>query len=328
MKIFVTGGTGFVGSHVVDALLAEGHDVVCLVRSPEKAARVFPEQGPILVEGTLANERAITQGIAGADVVYHIAGLTTARSRDELFGVNAGATQRVVALAEQHAADLQRFIYVSSLAAAGPTRPGHPLDETHPPAPISDYGRSKLEGEHAVQASPLPWTVVRPPPVYGPRDREFLKVAKMVRSPVVPLMGRRDQEFSFIYVADLTAALLHARHENGRDKTYFASHPETVTGESLIHDIARAVLGPERAPPRLLPIPRFVTRGTLGAIGTAAKWLGRATVLNRDKANEFLAEAWTCSAKALRQDTGWEATTTSADGWERAVAWYREQGWL
>ena len=328
MKVVVTGGTGFVGSHLVDALLAQDHDVVCLVRSPAKAARVFPNRAPRLVRGDLTDDETVVKAVDGADVVYHVAGLIAAKNRNELFATNVEATRRLITHVERRAPRLRRFIYVSSLAAAGPSKRAQPIDEGHTAAPVSAYGESKLGGEQTVRSSGLPWTVIRPPAVYGPRDREFVRLIKLARAPVFPLMGSPDQEFSFIYASDLAAALVHAQQDVALAKTYFASHGETVTGASLIRDIAVAVLGPDRRPPRLLPIPPWITRLTLTSTGAVARLLGKTTVLNRDKANEFLAEAWTCSAAALRAETGWRATTPMAEGWKEAVAWYRQHGWL
>ncbi len=328
MKVVVTGGTGFVGSHLVDALLAQDHDVVCLVRSPAKAERVFPNRAPRLVRGDLTDDEAIIKAIDGADIVYHVAGLIAAKNPRELFATNVEATRRLVTHVERRAPRLQRFIHVSSLAAAGPTKRAQPIDERHAPAPVSAYGQSKLGGEQVVRSSELPWTIIRPPAVYGPRDPEFLRLIKLARAPVFPLVGSPDQEFSFIYVRDLATALVHAQQEVALANTYFASHDETVTGASLIRDIAHAVLGPDRRPPRLLPIPPWITRMTLTSTGAMARLFGKATVLNSDKANELLAEAWTCSAAALRADTGWQATTPMAEGWKETVAWYRQHGWL
>jgi nucleoside-diphosphate-sugar epimerase len=141
-------------------------------------------------------------------------------------------------------------------------------------------------------------------------------------------MGRPDQELSFVYVDDLTAALLLATDDAALERTYFASHSETVTGHRLLRVMALAVRGPNSRPPWLVPVPALVTRLALASTGAAARVFGHATVLNRDKANEFLAEAWTCSADALSRDTGWEAETASAEGWKKTVAWYRQHGWL
>ncbi len=328
MRVFVTGGTGFVGSHLVDALLQQDYEVFCLVRSEAKAARIFPERRPQLIVGALADGDAIAEGVRDADYVYHVAGLTAGKNRHELFDVNAEATRRVLSHVKRAAAGLRRFVYVSSLAAAGPSRLGTPLDQSHLPSPVSAYGESKLAGEEIVRASGVPWTIVRPPAVYGPRDAEFLRLVKLARWPMLPLMGDPHQEFSFIYVTDLASALIHALHDAAEDRTYFASHVETVTSENLIGHISRAVRGPGRARPMLVRIPGVVTRLVLASTAAAARLFGQATVLNADKANEFLAEAWTCSPEMLTRDTGWEATVPSTQGWETTVSWYRQHGWL
>lgn len=332
MKVFVTGGTGFVGSHLVEALLDRGDHVVCLVRDPAKAARLFAGRRPATVVGTLQDERALREGLRGADVVYHLAGLTAARSRAEYFQVNAEATGRLVRLAAHEAPALTRFVYVSSLAAAGPARKGRVRTEPEPPRPVSNYGRSKRAGEEAVLASDLPWTIVRPPMVYGPRDTELARVFTIARWGIVPVFGDPGQELSLIHARDLASALLAATAPSTLGKAYFAAHPAVVTSAGLVEAIARAV---QRAMghatqrrPRVIALPGWLTRAALAMTGAAARVAGRATVLSPDKGREFLAEAWTCSPAALTQDAGWRATIALDAGLDETARWYRAQGML
>ncbi|HSD30556.1 MAG TPA: NAD(P)-dependent oxidoreductase, partial [Gemmatimonadales bacterium] len=164
MRAFVTGATGFVGAHLVDALQRRGDTVVCLVRNAAKA-RGLGWTGVRLLEGDLDMPDALREGCAGAEVVYHVAGRISARNPEEFLSVNRDGTARVL-----EAAGLQpprRLVYVSSLAVGGPTVPGQPIDETRAPAPVTAYGQSKLAAEELVRASAVPWTIVRPPVVYG-----------------------------------------------------------------------------------------------------------------------------------------------------------------
>lgn len=332
MKAFVTGGTGFVGSHLVDALLAHGHEVTCLVRDPDKLARRFPGAAPRAVRGTLADGAALRDGMRGADVVYHVAGLTAAVHARHFFAVNAEATASVVAAARDAAPNLTRFVYVSSLAAAGPSLPGQPRVETDVPRPVSAYGRSKLAGEHAVRDSTLPWTIVRPPAVFGPHDREMHTVFRLVRWGVVPLAGSPAQELSLIHVADLADALLAVLTPAARDGLFFAANPEIVTAQLLLERIAAAVRDacgdgrPRRL--RVIPLPTWLARAALGGIGWGAAVMRRATVLSADKANELLAHAWTCSPERLERATGWHPRLALAAGLHDTARWYRTHGWL
>ena len=331
MRAFVTGATGFVGSHLVEALRAAGHEVVCLARDPAKAAWLFGTAGPRIVRGDLSDTEALTEGAAGADVVFHVAGLIAARSTVEFYAINRDATARVVAAARQAAPSLRRFVYVSSLAASGPSRRGTVARESDQPHPVSEYGRSKLAGEDVVRAGGVPWTIVRPPTVYGPRDRETLRLFRFARYGVMPQYGDPEQELSFVHAADLANALLAATAAACAGHTYFAAHPEIATSHramELIFAAARAASGKRPASPLFFPIPHAVTVAALWVLGALARLTGRATVLSPDKGPELLAEGWTCTAAALEKDGGWHAARDLATGLGDTAKWYATHGWL
>lgn len=327
MRVFVTGGTGFVGFHLVESLLASGHEVVCLVRRPAKARALFPNHPIDIVHGTIDNTTALAEGCTGADAVFHVAGLVMARSRAEFLAANGGGTRTLLHVASRAAPELRHFVYISSLAAAGPARRGHPLTEDVPAQPVSDYGWSKLAGEEAVRAGSLPWTIVRPPTVYGPRDRALLTLFTLAKRALMPVFGAGAQELSLVYGPDLAAALTACLTPGAVGRTFFASHREVCTARQFAVAISHAVRGGGRSP-RILGIPPAVARVVLWATGTAATIARRATLLNADKAGEFLAEAWTCSPAAIEQATGWKAATPMTTGLAETVAWYREVGWL
>lgn len=325
MRAFVTGGTGFVGSHLVEQLLRAGSDVTCLARDPAKARGLFPDKLPAIVPGTLEDERALRGGMAGADVVFHLAGAVAAWSRADFFQKNEAATRRLVGLAP---ASVQRLVYVSSLAAAGPVERGRQLKGGEPELPVTHYGASKLAAERAVRESRLPWTIIRPPAVYGPRDAEFLRVFRMAARGVVPVLGDGSQELSFIYVEDLAHALIAAaRAPAAAGGTYYAAHPDVIRSRAFVAAVARAVR-PGRKAPLVIPIPGFAARVALLVTGSVARLTRRPTVLSADKANELLAEAWVCSPDALTRDTGWTASFSLSAGLSKTADWYRAHGWL
>lgn len=325
MRAFVTGGTGFVGSHLVEQLLEAGHDVTCLARNPEKARTLFDARVPAIVEGTLEDERALRGGMAGAEIVFHVAGAVAARSRADFFVKNEAATRHLLSLAPP---SVRRFVYVSSLAAAGPVARGRQLLGGEPEGPVTHYGESKLAAERAVRAAPMPWTIIRPPAVYGPRDREFLRVFRMAARGVVPVFGNGSQELSVVYVEDLARALIAAgRAPDAAGGTYYAAHPDVVRARAFVTAVGRAAR-PDRRPPRVIPIPLPAARIALLFSGAAAFLARRATVLSANKANELLADAWVCSSAALTRDTGWTANFPLSVGLAKTADWYREHGWL
>jgi nucleoside-diphosphate-sugar epimerase len=326
VKAFVTGGTGFVGAHLVQALLARGDRVTCLVRRPELAQRLgWTERGVSLVRGDLEDEAALRKGCEGADVAFHVAGMIAARDAAEFMACNRDGTANVLEAAID--AHVGRFLLVSSLAVGGPTVPGHAIDETRLPAPVTDYGRSKLAAEVLVKAMTGAWTIVRPPVVYGEWDRGTLKIFQLVKRGIAPVFGDGTQELSVIHGADLAQALVAAATApEAAGRVYYAAHPTTTTSRELVLACARA-LGKSR-PPRVMPVPGWLARGVLWGVGTLAHVAGRATLLSADKAAEYLAPAWTCRGDALTRDTGWRADIGLDAGLRRAATWYREVGWL
>jgi nucleoside-diphosphate-sugar epimerase len=324
VNVFVTGGTGFVGAHLVKALRARGDSVAAMVRQPALATRLGWDNDVRLVRGDLDSEAALREGCRGADVVYHVAGKIAAHDAAEFMATNRDGTANVLEAAR--AGGAKRLLFVSSLAVAGPTTPGHPIDEQRPPAPVTDYGRSKLAAEVLVRATPLPWTIVRPPVVYGEWDRGTLKIFQLARRGIVPVFGDGSQELSVIHAEDLARSLIAAATATAAvGRVYFASHPTATTSRALVLAAGRALGG--RAP-RIVPVPPLVARGVLWVTGTLAHIAGRATLLSADKGNEYLAPAWTCRSDALTRDTGWRAEIALDDGLRRAADWYREVGWL
>jgi len=323
VNVFVTGATGFVGAHLVKALLARGDSVTALARRPALAELLGWGNDVRLLKGGLDDEAVLRQGCAGMDVVYHVAGKIAARDMAEFMATNRDGTANVLEAARDGGA--RRFLFVSSLAVSGPTEPGRPIDETRPPAPVTDYGRSKLAAEVLVQAMPLPWTIVRPPVVYGEWDRGTLKIFQLAQRGILPVFGDGSQELSVIHAEDLARALVAAATAPAAaGKVYFAAHPTTTTSRALAVSIAKA-LGKR---PSVIGIPPLVARGVLWAAGTLAHIAGKATLLSADKGNEYLAPAWTCRSDALRRDAGWQAEIELETGLRRAANWYREVGWL
>ena len=323
MNVFVTGGTGFVGAHLVNALRARGDRVAALVRRPALAEELGWGPDVRQVRGDLEDESALRDGCERADVVFHVAGKIVARSDAEFMATNRDGTANVLEAARD--AGVRRFVHISSLAVGGPTTVGHPIDETRPPAPVTSYGRSKLAAEVLVRATPLDWTIVRPPVVYGEWDRGTVIVFRLARRGVVPVFGDGSQELSVIHAEDLAKALIVAAESPAASRrVYFASHSVTTTSRGFALGVG-AALGTRV---RIIPMPGPVVRSVLWTTGTLAHLAGRATLLSADKADEYLAPAWTCRSDALTRDTGWCAEIDLETGLTRAANWYREVGWL
>jgi len=322
MKALVTGATGFVGGLLAEHLVECGHAVTALIRDPARA-RDLAERGVRIVHGDLAAEAALGEAASSQDVVFHVAGIVRARRRSEFTHTNVDGTRRLVRGAERTGA--ARFVHVSSMAAVGPVERGRWLTGEEPERPTTAYGRSKLAAERVVRESGLAWTIVRPPMVYGPRDRELLLVFRACRFGIVPVFGDGKQELCAVYGPDLAEALAAvARTDRTIGHTYYACHAERFTSTTLGRAIGR-VVGRDV---RVLRIPHFAVRPLLAVTGLAARLLGRATILDTDKTDEFLAPAWTADPSPIARDAGWSARHDLPSGLRATADWYRERGWL
>jgi nucleoside-diphosphate-sugar epimerase len=322
MKALVTGATGFVGSHLVEALQRSGVEVTALARSPEKASALV-SRGVRVVPGDLHDSSALEHATRNQDVIYHVAGVVAARSEAEFLSANRDGTRNLTAAAER--SGRPRLVLVSSLAAGGPAPRGAPLNGREPPHPVTAYGRSKLAAEQIVSSSRLPWSIVRPPIVYGPRDREVLKIFRIARLGIAPVFGDGSQELSAVHAADLANALIAAgSSESTVGGIYNACHPEVFTSGELARAIGVAMgrsVGTVR-------IPALVGRALLSVTEASARVTRRATILTADKANEFFQPAWTGDPTPLTRDSGWRAAYDLRTGLADTCQWYRKAGWL
>jgi nucleoside-diphosphate-sugar epimerase len=275
------------------------------------------------VPGDLHDRRALEQAAEAQDVVYHVAGVVAARSEADFMVANRDGTRNLVEVVGRVGAG--RLVLVSSMAAAGPTIKGRPLRGDEAPRPVTAYGRSKLAAEQAVTAAAFPWTIVRPPMVYGPRDQEVLKVFRLARLGVAPVLGDGSQELSAVHGADLAEALIAAgTTAAAAGRTYYACHPEVFTGA----DMARAVGRAMGRTPAVIRVPATIGRGVLMLTEAAARLTGHTTILTADKANEFFQPAWTGDPTPLMRDTGWQAAHDLRSGLADTYRWYRTAGWL
>jgi nucleoside-diphosphate-sugar epimerase len=323
VNTLVTGATGFVGGHVVAALLARGIQVTALVRSRQKAAGL-ERAGVRLVLGDLDDARALAEACEGQAVVQHVAGVIAARDEAAYMRANRQGTANLLKAATE--AGVDRFVLMSSGAAAGPSRPGYPRTANDPPAPVTAYGRSKLAGEEVVRGGSIPWVILRPPTVYGPNDRDnLIKVFRLVRYGVAPVFGDGTQELSAVYAPDLAEAAAMAGSEaQVAGGTYFVNHPEVITSAELVQQIGRTM----HRSVRVIGLPGGLVRPILRFTGGVARLAGKTTILNADKANEFLQAAWTADPSPFMRDTGWLPAFELASGLAETWRWYRDAGWI
>lgn len=321
---FVTGGTGFVGSHLVELLLARGYEVRSLVRSDLKWLAGLPVT---LVKGSLEEPGTLAEALAGVDEIHHVGGLTRSRSWDDFVAANVTATVRLLDYVAGMDHKPRRVLVTSTLAAVG--RSDTPVaDESSPLRPISKYGKSKAAMEQAISPyfERLPMTVIRPPAVYGPRETDILTFFQSVAKGLCPVVGRGDvPALSLVHVRDLVAGMADAAvHGAAEGHTYFLGGGKQYSWHE-IRDAAAKALGRRVL---TLPIPPafVIPLGTVTEV--LAGLFGQYPPLNREKANEIRYTCTMCSSDAATRDFGYVAPTGLEAGIAETIRWYREKGWL
>ena len=335
MRTLITGATGFIGSILVDSLLARlkqqndvEYKVLCLVR--RTSSLTWLEKLPVeLVHGDLFAPQggALIPVLPEISHVIHLAGATKARTASEYFRANGEATRHLLQLCARHAKKIQRFVYVSSLAAAGPSADGNPVTEDETPRPVSNYGRSKLAGEIACQefCRELPITIIRPPAVYGPREKDIYQYFKQVNTGVRLRFGWRERRMSLIHAQDLVNGILHAsEHPRAAGETYFMTNSRPYDW----HELGAALTKAMQKKTISLTVPEFIAP-VLAAFGALGAMITRKpALLNFDKINELRQYYWVCSGEKARQQIGFTPALSIQEGLQQTYRWYKENEWL
>jgi nucleoside-diphosphate-sugar epimerase len=325
--IALTGATGFLGSHVADALLARGYRVRASVRAT--SSHRWLEGKPVeTIEVNLIDPDDCRRFLAGTEGLVHCAGLVSAPSERLYRLANVDTTVRLL----EAAADAWRdhgaaaaFILVSSLAAHGPAGLERPAVETNPCRPITAYGRSKREAETALESRPWSFrtAILRPPSLYGPRDREFIPLFRFALKGWTARLGRRMTGLSLVDgrdAAEAAVALLRTPTATG---AFFVDDGRTGYDWNALGEALGAMAG-RRVRRVTLPLVLLRTLSFLAGGGRAA----RSAVLNRDRLRDLDCAGWVCDGRRLVAETGFTGGREAAVGFRQTLDFYREEGWL
>lgn len=305
--IALTGATGFLGGHVLRELVEKGHKVKALTRRPQKETRNIE-----WVEGALDDAESLTRLVKGCDILLHIAGLTKALSRDIFFDVNVGGSKSLFNAAS--AVGVSHVIHISSMAAREPR--------------LSHYGASKAGADMLLTARkwPFSWTIVRPPAIYGPGDKEILKLLKATKFGILPAPGGTKNRFSMIHAADLAKALVAlCDKSNGQA---IVEIDDGMTGGYTVSDVAKALPDGTGEKMRAIPLPLPVL-GSIGAInGLVARAINRPAMLTLSTANYLCHPDWTVKEPRRFKHANWSPQFDLKAGLLDTIDWYRKNDLL
>jgi len=324
MKIFVTGGTGFIGSHLIDHFLDyKDAEIYALVRDLNNV-KWLTGLNIIFLKGDLLHIPALPPDI---DYVFHIAGSIKASKMADYYTVNLQGTASVFQSLLSQGISPKKAVYLSSLAASGPSQDGHPVREEDEPCPISPYGKSKLEGE--IEAlkfkSKLPLVIARVGAVYGPRDRSFLPYFKAIKRGILPSVGSTSQIVSLIYIEDLIHALnLCAQKDTESGAIFHIADPQIYPIDEM-GAIAAKVMDVKLKKVKF-PIPLAYTAAIISeCIGKIRKSPG---VFNRQRFQELIQDAWVADSTKAKEVLSFSPRATLQKGVEETIHWYLQHEWL
>ncbi|MDY4626203.1 MAG: NAD(P)-dependent oxidoreductase [Prevotella sp.] len=333
-KILITGASGFIGSAIVNKALDLGMEVWAAVRH-SSSKQYLQDKRINFIELDLSSTQQMTQALSKLrfDYVVHAAGLTKALRQADFFSVNTEGTKHLVEALKNSNQELQRFVYMSSLSVFGAIKeqmPYQPIKETDTPRPNTAYGKSKWEAEKFLDGLEeagydLPYVILRPTGVYGPREHDYYMMAKSIKEHVDFAAGWKRQDITFVYVDDVVQAVFLALDHGKKGRKYFLSDGnvyQSSTFSNLIHqELGCPWWIRVKAPIALL----HVICKVCDAWGHLT---GRLTALNNDKYNILRQRNWRCDIRPAVDELGFKPQWDLARGVRETIEWYKANGWL
>ncbi|KAB2909194.1 MAG: NAD-dependent epimerase/dehydratase family protein [Ignavibacteriaceae bacterium] len=322
----VTGANGFVGSHLVDRLLAEGYRVKCIVRKTSNLQ--WLKGKPVeLINAGLGNKEELKKAIEGCSLVFHIAGTVKSKKPQGYFDSNVGNTKTLLEAVIESEVPVEKFVVSGSQTAAGPSPDGVPITEERETKPITTYGRSKLEQENLVLSykDKLPVTVLRCPAIYGERDTEVGIFFQTYAKRLFTKVGFDKKTLSLLHVHDVVNGLyLAALSPKSSGEVYFLSSEKVYTWNE-VGEVTKKIFG--RGAVKLV-FPHFMVYTVAAIAQFFSVFSSKPATLNLEKARDLVQKHWVSSpAKAMR-DFGFRQEVSLEEGVRRTIEWYKKEGWI
>jgi len=331
MKILITGASGFIGSFIVEEALKKGLDTWAAIRKSSSRAWLQDERIHF-IELNLASKAQLVEQLRDQnfDYVVHAAGVTKCLNKADFHRINTEGTKNLAEALLEVRMPLKRFVFVSSLSIFGAIKEQQPYEaicENDSPQPNTEYGRSKLAAEHCLEtlAKRLPYIILRPTGVYGPREKDYFIMAKSIKQHSDFAVGYKRQDITFVYVEDVVQAVFLALEKGENGRKYFLSDGEvyqSATFSNLIHEaLGRPWWIRITAPVWVLRIVTFLGE-YIGRI------TGKVTALNNDKYNILKQRNWRCDIQPAIDELGYQPKVQLEEGVKKTIQWYRDHKWL
>ena len=331
MKILITGESGFIGSFIVEEALKRGFETWAAVRKSSSKAWLQDERIHF-IELNLSSRQQLVEQLRGMDFDYvvHAAGVTKCLNKQDFRRINTEGTKNLCEAILELKMPLKRLVYLSSLSIFGAIKEQQPYEEireTDTPQPNTEYGRSKLEAERYLDSigSRIPYIILRPTGVYGPREKDYFVMAKSIKQHSDFAVGYKRQDITFVYVTDVVQAVFLALEKGENGRKYFLSDGEvyqSTTFSNLIHEeLGRPWWIRITAPVWVLRIITFFGEYT-------SRMTGKISVLNNDKFNILKQRNWRCDIQPAIDELGYQPKVKLEEGVKRSIKWYKDNGWL
>ncbi len=324
MKALVTGSNGFIGSHLVEALIKKGYRVHCLIRKTSNFRWLKGLDIKTHI-GDCRDKESLYAAVKGMDYIYHVGGIIKGKDWLEYYNANCAGTKNLAEVCVETNTRLKRFVFISSISAAGPGGRGKPINEEDDPMPVSDYGKSKLLAEQELEKlkAKIPVTIIRPTTILGTREDDFLDLLKLVKRRFIPLLGNGDRQASLCFVSDLVNGIILAGEKSeSKGKTYFISDGNVYSWRYVI-ELARKHL--DIGPPVIkLTYPVMFAGAFLVEI--ISKLTGKKSFFSRRSVRETRDSYWIYDISRIRKELGFEPRVDFEQGMKDSIKWYKDRG--
>ena len=321
----LTGATGFIGSHIAEALIQRQAPTHLFVRKRNRRIDLFEEMGAVIHVASPENLVILKESIQGADVIIHCAGATKAVSRSEYFKANVDFTRNILKVIEEH----QKLVFLSSQAAAGPSNLHMPIDEKSEPQPVSYYGESKLSAEIHIQqwgiSNDNNYLILRPCIVYGPGEKDLFNGFRLIKDNLFIVLGDSNKQFSIIHVTDLVKAVIKCLESPAKGEVFFVCHDETCSWEALGTTIKES-FGKSRL--LTIEVPEYLAYFAAALCDIFSFATQKPFLVNRQKIIEAKQQAWLCSNKKIKNKLSWKPEIPLEKGIKQTAEWYIQENWI